>query len=71
MNIRARKFVGMLGLLGLLLVYCLAAMRFAVAYILDLHALFQGVYFVIAGLLWLPPAMMLIKWMQRPDEDRS
>ena len=71
MNIRTRKFIGMLGLLGLLLVYCLAAMRFAVAYVLDLHALFQGAYFVIAGLLWLPPAMMLIKWMQRPDEDRG
>lgn len=71
MNIRTRKFIGMFGLLGLLLVYCLAAMRFAVAYVLELHAFFQGIYFVIAGLLWLPPAMMLIKWMQRPDQDQG
>ncbi len=69
MKIRTRKFIGMFGLLGLLVIYSLAAMRFAVAYVLDLHALLQGVFFVVAGLLWLPPAMLLIRWMQRPDED--
>ncbi len=69
LKIRTRKFIGMFALLALIIVYCLAAMRLAVAYILDLHAVLQGLYFVVAGLFWLPPAMMLIKWMQRPDED--
>ena len=67
MQIRTRKFIGMLGLLALLFVYSLAAMRFAVAFVLDKHALLQGVYFVAAGVLWLPPAMILVRWMQRPD----
>ncbi len=71
MNIRTRKFIGMFGLLGLLLVYSLAVMRFAVAYVLDLHGVLQGLFFVVGGVLWLPPAMMLIKWMQRPDEDAA
>lgn len=67
MNIRARKFIGLFALLALIFVYCLAAMLVAVHYVLDQHGVVQAVYFVIGGLLWLPPAMMLIKWMQRPD----
>ena len=59
----------MVALLALIVIYSLAAMRFAVAYVLDLHAALQGLYFVIAGLAWLPPAMLLVRWMQRPDEN--
>ncbi len=68
MNQRARKFVGSMTLLIFLLVYCLAAMGVAANYVLQLGNLAQGVYFVVAGLLWLPVAMVIVKWMQRPRE---
>jgi len=67
MNIRTRKFIGMLALLALIIVYSLGAMLVAVHYVLDRHGAIQAVYFILAGLFWLPPAMVLIKWMQRPD----
>ena len=69
MSIRTRKFIGAVALVALILFYCLAAMRFAVAYVLDMHGIVQGLYFALAGVLWLPPAMLLIRWMQRPDKD--
>lgn len=67
-NIRTRKFIGMLALLALIIIYCLGAMLVAVHYVLDKHGILQAVYFIVAGVTWLPPAMVLIKWMQRPDD---
>ncbi|MHA1133725.1 MAG: DUF2842 domain-containing protein [Alphaproteobacteria bacterium] len=29
--------------------------------------LLQAAYFLVAGLLWVIPAGLLIRWMQRPD----
>lgn len=68
MTIRTRKLIGTFALVGLLIVYSLLAMRLAVAYVLDQHGVVQILYFVAAGVAWLPPAMLLVKWMQRPDE---
>ena len=66
-NIRTRKLIGTFLLLALIVVYSLIAMLFAVHFVLDLHSAIQVAYFVAAGLLWLPPAMVLVRWMQRPD----
>lgn len=66
MNIRKRKLIGAISLIVLLIVYSLAAMRFAVAYILDQHAVVHAIYFILAGVAWMPPAVMLVKWMQKP-----
>ena len=29
----------------------------------------EAAFFVLAGLAWLPPAMLLVRWMQRPDPE--
>lgn len=68
MTVRTRKLIGTFALVGLLIVYSLLAMRLAVAYVLDQHGAVQTLYFVAAGFAWLPPAMALVRWMQRPDE---
>jgi hypothetical protein len=34
---------------------------------LEAHGLAQLAYFVVAGLLWVIPAGLLIRWMQRSD----
>lgn len=67
MTIRKRKFVGAILLVLFLAVYALAAMMVAVVLQVSGSKLAELVYYPIAGLAWLPPAMWLVKWMQRPD----
>ncbi|MGH6873499.1 MAG: DUF2842 domain-containing protein [Aestuariivirgaceae bacterium] len=69
MKIRARKLLGTLAAVSFLTVYCLLAMVIGNAVVLRYGGLGQAVYFVIAGLAWLPPAMLLVRWMQRPDSE--
>jgi hypothetical protein len=67
MKIRARKLLGTIATVGFLTIYCLLAMVVGNAIVLRFGTLGQTVYFVFAGLAWLPPAMLLVAWMQRPD----
>ncbi len=67
MPARVRKFIGIFALLAYLVIYCLLAMGVASNYIIPLGGWAQAAYFVVAGFVWLPPAMFLISWMQRPD----
>ena len=67
MTVRTRKFIGMLAMLSFLIVYCLVAMAITAEYLLDTSGIVQLIIFIIAGILWLPPVMLLIRWMQKPD----
>ena len=67
MTIRTRKFVGAIALLVFLAVYALAAMMVAMVLQVGGSKLAEILYYPVAGLAWLPPAMWLVRWMQRPD----
>lgn len=67
MTIRKRKLVGAILLIAFLSVYALAAMMVAVVLQVGGSKLAEIVYYPVAGLAWLPPAMWLVRWMQRPD----
>lgn len=67
MTLRTRKFIGAIALLVLLTVYALAAMMVAIVLQVSASKLVELLYYPIAGLLWVLPAMWLVKWMQRPD----
>ncbi len=67
MTLRTRKFIGAIVLLVFLTVYALAAMMVAVVLQVRDSKLVELLYYPIAGLLWVLPAMWLVKWMQRPD----
>ena len=67
MTLRTRKFVGAIALLVFLAVYALAAMLVAVAMQVNASKTAELIFFPVAGLLWVLPAMWLVKWMQRPD----
>jgi hypothetical protein len=71
MTIRVRKLIGAFGLLALVTVWALLAMALAQSVLLSVNGLVAGLYYVIAGLGWVLPAMPLISWMTRPDADRS
>jgi hypothetical protein len=67
MTLRTRKLVGAIALLVFLVIYALAAMMAAIVLQVSASKIVELVYYPVAGLLWLPPAMWLVKWMQRPD----
>lgn len=67
MTIRTRKFIGTFGLLGLVIVWSLAGMAIAQTPVLASSKLAQAIFYVVAGLGWVLPAMPLIAWMSRPD----
>lgn len=67
MTMRTRKFIGTIIFILGMTIYALLAMVFA-DIVTDRHWLVQLAFFTVAGLVWVPPAGLLITWMQRPDE---
>lgn len=65
MNIRARKLVGTAAVVAFLVVYCLAAMSLGAIVVATRGNAVQLAYFFVAGFAWLPPVMLLIRWMLR------
>ncbi len=67
MTIRARKFLGTIFLLLLAAVWSLAGMAAAQMPWLAQSGLYQAIFYVVAGLGWVLPAMPIVSWMSRPD----
>ncbi len=67
MSSRVRKLIGTVALLVFLVLYVWAAGAIGSGRIVEAHGLAQVAYFLVAGLLWVIPAGLLIRWMQRPD----
>jgi len=66
MHVRTRKLVGTVVLLLFLLAYALAVASIGAGRITEASPLVQLAYFVVAGLAWVVPAGLLIRWMARP-----
>jgi len=67
MSIRTRKLIGTVALLLLVTVWGLLAMALAQSVLTDINGFVAAIYYVVAGLGWVLPAMPLISWMARPD----
>jgi hypothetical protein len=67
MTIRTRKLIGTVALLALAVVWTLLAMALAQSVLTSISGLVAVMFYVVAGLGWVLPAMPLVKWMQRPD----
>jgi hypothetical protein len=67
MTIRTRKFIGTIALLVLVVVWSLMGMTIAQTPWLANSGLLQAIFYVVAGLGWVLPAMPIISWMARPD----
>ncbi len=68
MQIRTRKLVGTLLLLGFLAVYSALVVALAAGRIATAPPLAQFAVFLVAGLGWVVPAGFLIRWMTRPAQ---
>jgi hypothetical protein len=67
MRIRTRKFLGTIALLVLVVLWSLMGMTVAQTPWLANSALLQAIFYVVAGLGWVLPAMPIVSWMGRPD----
>jgi hypothetical protein len=67
MKIRTRKLLGTVALLVLAAVWALMGMVVAQTPWLANSGLLQAVFYVVAGIGWVLPAMPVVSWMLRPD----
>jgi uncharacterized membrane protein len=67
MTQRARKLIGTFGTVGFLIVYSLLAMAVGGELVVGRGLAFELPFYILAGILWLPVVMGLIRWMSRPD----
>jgi hypothetical protein len=67
MTIRTRKLLGTVALLILVVVWSLLGMTVAQTPWLADSGKLQAVFYVVAGIGWVLPAMPIISWMSRPD----
>jgi len=61
-----RKFIGTILIICLVLLYAVLATSIASAYLGTSPWWVHFLYFLLSGLLWILPAMLIIKWMAGP-----
>jgi hypothetical protein len=67
MPVRTRKLIGAFLLFALVIVWSLLAMAVAQAPFIFENRLISALYYVLAGIGWVLPAMPLISWMSKPS----
>lgn len=67
MTIRTRKLFGAVALILLAAVWALTGMAVAQMPLLEKSGLLQAIFYVVAGMGWVLPAMPIVSWMSRPD----
>ena len=67
MPIRLRKLIGAIMLIVLVVTWALLAMALAQSPLVKANGAIEVIYYALAGLGWVLPAMPLIRWMSRPD----
>jgi NhaP-type Na+/H+ or K+/H+ antiporter len=67
MRIRTRKFFGTIALLLQVVVWSLMGMTVAQTPWLANSGLLQAIFYVVAGIGWVLPAMPIVSWMSRAD----
>jgi Protein of unknown function (DUF2842) len=69
MKIRQRKFIGIMSTITFLVVYALIAMAIGGNYVVGYGLAIELPAFILLGVGWVPVAMVLIRWMSKPDPE--
>ena len=69
MKIRQRKFIGTIATIAFLVVYALVAMAIGGRYVVGHGPAVELPAFILLGVAWIPAAMVIIRWMSRPDAE--
>jgi Protein of unknown function (DUF2842) len=67
MPARVRKLIGTVALLVLVSIWALLAMALAQSALTNINGFVAAIYYVVAGLGWVLPAMPIISWMSKAD----
>ena len=67
MKIRQRKLIGIFATIAFLTVYALVAMAIGGQYVVGFGTAVELPAFILLGVGWVPVAMVLVRWMSRPD----
>ena len=70
MPVRLRKLIGTVLLVALVIVYALVATTVAVHRLSESGPLVHLAFFFVTGILWILPAMGIIKWLLLSPPDR-
>ena len=65
---RRRKLIGTLATVAFMAAYSLLMMMLGGLLAVGRGVAVELLFYIIAGVLWLPVVMLLIRWMSRPDE---
>ncbi|MFZ2100446.1 MAG: DUF2842 domain-containing protein [Oricola sp.] len=68
---RLKRFIGMLILLTLVILYALVATTVATYRLAESPWYIHLAFFALSGLLWVLPAMGVISWMERRPKTRG
>ncbi len=72
MPVRLRKFIGAIALFALVAVWALLAMALAQLPSIRENTVAATLYYIVAGIGWVIPAMPLVRWMSRgPQGDAN
>ena len=71
MPIRLRKLIGGVALIVLVVGWSLIAMALAQLPVIKANGVVEVIYYVVAGLGWVLPAMPLIKWMSGSSRPKT
>ena len=63
-----RKLAGTVALLMLLVVYALLVMVFATTTLPAMGGVLTTLFYVVAGVGWVPIAMLIVSWMHKFDQ---
>ena len=64
---RTRKLIGTFVLIAFITFYAFATMMIGLWALKDANGLVEMLFFAITGCLWAFPAMLILRWMMRPD----
>lgn len=67
MTQRTRKAIGTFAIVSFIIVYALIAMAVGGALAVGHGLPVELPFYVLAGILWVPVVMVIIRWMVRPD----
>jgi len=66
-----RSFIGTVVFVLYVVIYALIAMVVGARYLADAHGAAQFMFYVVAGLAWVPGAMLIVSWMAKAYRKRN
>lgn len=71
MPVRLKKLIGTVIIVALVVVYALVATTVATYRLAESAWYVHMLYFLFTGILWIVPAMLVIRWMEGPPKSNQ